>query len=323
MSADATVAARRVRLAERGAGAAYVIGVDGGGTRTTVAIADAEGRELLRHSGPAGLVDPLRPEESAERLVRLLGEAVAAAGLGGPALALCAGLAGVGSVAERERVHAVLANSGVAERVRVVDDGAIALEGALGAEAGVLLISGTGSAAYGRGADGRVERCGGWGMVVGDEGSGFWIAKTAIQRALQAADGRREPTQLLPVLLAALEVERAEELPPRVARAAKAEIAALVPYVVALAEAGDAVAVELMDEAAADLALHAVALGRRLAPWPGAVPVVLWGGVIQNAGFAERVERALKREAAAFEVRGAAADAVTGALRMARAAVAP
>jgi len=321
VKAEATVSDGRVRAPEIGA-APYVIGVDGGGTRTTVALADAEGRELLRHSGPAGLVDPLRPDESAERLVRLLGEAATAAGVRTPALSLCAGLAGVGSVVERERVHAVLAGSGIAERVRVVSDGEIALEGAFGDEAGVLLISGTGSVAYGRGAEGRVERCGGWGMLVGDEGSGYWIGRTALQRALQSVDGRQPPTGLLPVLLAALGVEDADAVPPRVARAPKGEIAGLAPQVVTLAATGDTVATGVLEEAAADLARHATALERRLAPWPAAVPVVLWGGVFQNAGFAARVERALELEGGKFVVRAAAADAVTGALRMARAVVA-
>jgi glucosamine kinase len=123
--------------------------------------------------GPAGLVDPRRPTATAEMLTALVREALAAAELEGPAHSLCAGLAGVGNAAEREMVESALAREGVARNVCVRSDGETALHGALGGEAGLLLVAGTGSIAYGRSEDGRVERCGGWGMVTGDEGSGY------------------------------------------------------------------------------------------------------------------------------------------------------
>jgi hypothetical protein len=89
----------------------------------------------------------------------------------------------------------------VAERVLVTTDGAIALEGALGGCPGILLIAGTGSVGYARGADGRVERCGGWGMIVGDEGSAWSLGRNGLAAALRAADGRGPHTPLLPQLL--------------------------------------------------------------------------------------------------------------------------
>jgi len=133
-------------------------GVDGGGTKTLVALADESGRELVRHTGPAGLVDPRHPTAAAEVVAAVVREAVAAAGLAGTPAVLCAGLAGVGNRAEREAVRGALLAAGVAARVEVVTDGETALEGSLGGEAGILLIAGTGSVAYGRGPDGRVER---------------------------------------------------------------------------------------------------------------------------------------------------------------------
>ncbi|HEX8243346.1 MAG TPA: BadF/BadG/BcrA/BcrD ATPase family protein, partial [Longimicrobium sp.] len=145
-------------------------GIDGGGTKTTLALADDDGRELARRVGPAGLVDPRDPTATAEMLAELVRDALAEAGLAEKPAALCAGLAGVGNERERRQVEAALAAAEVAGRVRVVTDGEIALDGALGGRAGILIIAGTGSVAYGQAEDGRVERCGGWGMVVGDEG---------------------------------------------------------------------------------------------------------------------------------------------------------
>src|SRR5690606_18298443 len=127
-----------------------------------------------------------------EMLTELVREAFAAAGLPGPAAALCAGLAGVGNATERGIVEESLRRAEIAERVMVRTDGETALHGALGGGEGILLIAGTGSVAYGRAPDGRVERCGGWGMVVGDEGSGFAIGRASLTAALQSVDGRGE-----------------------------------------------------------------------------------------------------------------------------------
>src|SRR5690606_35162334 len=130
--------------------------------------------------------------------------AARSAGLEGPARALCAGLAGVGNATEREIVEAAFRRARVADVVAVVSDGEIALHGALRGGPGILVIAGTGSVAYGRGEDGRVERCGGWGMVVGDEGSGYQTGRAGLRAALHAVDGRGAPTELLTDLLGVL-----------------------------------------------------------------------------------------------------------------------
>lgn len=297
-------------------------GIDGGGSRTTIALADAGG-ELLRHSGPAGIVDPRQPAAAVEVVLRLVDEARAAAGATGPLAALCAGLAGVGYAAERCAVQAALERAGVAERVSVVGDGEIALEGAFAGGAGILAIAGTGSIAYGRGEQGCTGRCGGWGMFVGDEGSGYWIGRVALQRALQAEDGRGPPTRLLPALLDALALPGPDAVPPWVGRASKRDVAALVPEVLRVAAAGDEVAAAILDEAAAGVASHVAALHRRLGPWRAGVPVVLHGGVGGEPGFRARVAAALAAVSPALGLRAPLGDAVAGALRLARGAAVP
>lgn len=296
-------------------------GVDGGGTKTLVALADENGAELIRRSGPAGLVDPRHPTAAAEVVAGVVREAVREAGLSGAPVVLCAGLAGVGNRAEREAVREALLAAGVAGRVQVVTDGETALEGVLGGEPGILLIAGTGSVAYGRGPDGRVERCGGWGMVVGDEGSGFAIGRGGLVAALRAVDGRGGQTRLLPLFLELLGVEDVRGIPPWAGRAAKAEIAALAEHVVRAAEGGDAVARGIVEAEARGLAEHAVALRCHLDPWPGPVPVVFHGGVLGSALYSGMVERALAEADPVLRVVPPVADAVAGALRLARAAL--
>lgn len=296
----------------------YYAGVDGGGTKTALGLADAHGRELARRSGPAGLVDPRDPAASARVVAELLREARADAGLREPPAALCAGLAGVGHLAEREAVRQALVSASVARRVCVTTDGEVALEGALAGGAGILLIAGTGSVAWGRSEDGRVDRCGGWGMVVGDEGSGWSIGRAGVAAAVRAADGRGPRTALLPRLMETLELRDPRGIPPWVGRAEKGDVAALAAHVIQAADGGDDVALGILRREAGELALHAVALAARLGPWEGDIPVVHHGGVLNAPLFADLVNGALAMSAHDFAVRPAAEDAVAGALRCAR-----
>lgn len=298
----------------------YLVGIDGGGTRTTVVVAGDDGRELLRRSGPAGLVDPRSPVATAGMLVSMVRQTLGEAAITEPISALCAGLAGAGNPAERELVQSALFHSGIAERVRVVSDGEIALEGAFRGGPGILLIAGTGSIAYGRAEDGRTERCGGWGMVVGDEGSGYAIGRAALTAALRAVDGRGPQTRLLPVLLERLALRDHREIPPWAGRAAKGEIAALAPEVLRLAAEGDSVASTILHQAARDLAEHPAALVGRLVPWSATPRVVFGGGVLQSVPFADLVTRAMRELVpGGFYLQPPAEDALGGAVRTAMA----
>lgn len=300
----------------------YLVGIDGGGTRTTLALADLAGRELLRRTGPAGLVDPRRPAATAEMLAELVRDTAASAGLRGPGRALCAGLAGVGNPSERDAVQEALRREAVAGLVRIRSDGEIALHGAFAGEAGLLLVAGTGSVAYGRAEDGRIERCGGWGMVVGDEGSGFAIGRAALTAALRSVDGRGPETSLLPVLLHALGLPSPDSVPPWAGKAAKSDIAALAVHALREAEKGDGVALDLVRGAASQLAEHAAALARRLAPWSAPVPVVFHGGTARDPIFSHVLRERIARLDLDLQPREAQADAVTGAVRLAREALA-
>jgi glucosamine kinase len=299
----------------------YFVGIDGGGTRTTLGIADESGRELLRRVGPAGIVDPRRPAATAELLVSLVHEAATTAALDGPAAALCAGLAGVGNAAEREIVESMFARAGIAHRVAVLSDGEVALHGTLGGQPGMIVIAGTGSVAHGRAEDGRIERCGGWGMILGDEGGGYDIARSALRAALLSLDGRGPETRLFPLVLDVLGLSTPTAIPSWVARAEKAEVALLAIHVIRLGEKGDAVAREIVSEAALALANHVQALTATLGPWSAPPPVVLHGGVATDPIFAPRLRSVLATLPEPVRIVEAEVDAVTGALDYARSLV--
>ncbi len=171
-------------------------------------------------------------------------------------------------------------------------DAAIALECALGSAPGVIVISGTGSIAFGRGAKGRVLRSGGWGSQFDDEGSGYDIGRKAIQAALRAEDGRGPRTRLGTDICQSLRIGATAEIggldPDRVA--------ALFPVVHRAALEGDSVARRLCIEAGADLAALAAALLSRTGSRKEARRVICAGGVfkaseIVRRSFARRLRR--------------------------------
>ncbi|WBB60055.1 hypothetical protein O7599_31690 [Streptomyces sp. WMMC500] len=273
-----------------------VIGIDAGGTRTRAALARAAGGAALR-TAAAGAGNPRSvPEEVLTDRLTACVAPLAEAGGPGRIAALVAGVAGAepadpddaGTRRTHAALRAALRRCGVGEaRVRMHGDAEIAFAAGPGAPAaGVVVIAGTGASAA-RIADRRqTATTDGHGWLLGDEGSGFWIAREALRAALRALDGRGPATGLVDVLAAATgggggkraAVARIALVDAGFA-GAPVEIARLCPVVVRAAEAGDAVAGAILDEAADRLA-ETVAV---LAPAPGE-PLVTTGGLLAPAG---------------------------------------
>ena len=188
------------------------IGVDGGATHTTALVIDEAGRELARVVGGPGIVNPSDPPACAGRLAALARRAIAAAEAFPPVEELSCALAGAGRRDVREVVHAELVREHIAHRVTVTTDAEAALTDAFDGAAGILLIAGTGSIAWGRAEDGRLERCGGWGALLGDEGSGYALGLGALRSTVRGADGREPAARLHGAVLAELGLERPEAL---------------------------------------------------------------------------------------------------------------
>lgn len=296
--------------------AAAAVGVDAGGSRTRALALERDGGEGARWSGPPAAVDPRNPGETVRVLEELLRRGEAEGGIELPVEALCAGVAGAGRAEVRERLEEDLAASGLARHVRVLTDGEVALADAHGDAPGLLLVSGTGSVAWGRNGRSRVARAGGWGPLLGDEGSGHALARTALRRVTRAADGREEASELGPRLLERLGLDAPQDLVVWVADASRAEVAALAPAVVELADAGVRPAGEIVDDAVEELVAAVEAVLGRLEPWEAPPPLALTGGLLDPDGpLRPRVARAAGRLDLRLEE--GAVDPVRGAARLA------
>jgi N-acetylglucosamine kinase-like BadF-type ATPase len=269
-----------------------VLGIDGGGTKTLVAVVDRSGR-LIR-TAQSGGSNPLdnpgwRAElEAALRPVVTTPRIVAAV-----AALACYGEVDAISAAQSDAVAHALGN----RPQSILNDVDAAHLGAFGGEAGILILSGTGSMAWARDAQGRSHRVGGWGDVVGDEGSAHWIGHRVLGLVSQSIDGRAPASTLVEALFGTLGLDLANpsdgvEGWVSGLTHARSQIAGLAPLAMQAAEAGDAGARSIIDAAADELARHVTAIARVVgaeAPWSYA------GGTFRSRYFLDAVAARIGR----------------------------
>jgi N-acetylglucosamine kinase-like BadF-type ATPase len=257
---------------------AYVLGIDAGGSKTLALLADREGRILDQsRSGSANL-----RSQGEEEVERVLAQVVAALGPPRPLVATCLGMAGIDRAHDKERMTTLLRRLGIEGQILVENDAQVALAAGTSDGVGIVVVSGTGSIAFGVDPSGKRARSGGWGHLLGDEGSGFWLGHAAVRQGIRAAEGRGPETLLGPMIRRQLGLETAEQLlewfyDPHQSRRRIAELAALVEEAAA---GGDAAADALLDDAAWHLAQTARAVARQLELGPS-FPVVLAGGAFR------------------------------------------
>jgi len=257
----------------------YFVGIDGGGTRTLAALTDAAGTVLAQAEGPSGRVNVLDPSAGARELADLTRVVLLNGSISEPVTSLCCALSGAGRVEDRNALEQALRETGVAQTVIIVPDAEAALEDAFGTGPGLLLISGTGSIAWGRSEAGEMGRCGGWGYLLGDEGSAYAIGLAALRVAVRSHDGRVADSPLLGLVVEHAQVDEADALIRWGFAASRADIAALAPAVIEAAT-HDPAAAGIIENATRDLAEHIAALHARLGPWTGTVPIAFTGGLI-------------------------------------------
>ena len=295
-----------------------VVGIDGGGSKTRVIVADEHGTQLGEVVGPASAVRPGQAEHSADVITATVRDALASCEMTHVVpKVLCVGVAGAGRDPERQALWQALVGREIADEIVVHPDFSIALDDAFGDGAGILLISGTGSAAFGRGPNGQIARCGGWGPVFGDEGSGAWVGRRALSVVAASADGREPETALMGAVLTAAQVNDPQELIAWAAQATPAMLATLAPVVSSVADGGDLRANAIVSLAVEELVLHVRALARQLfGDERAATPVAFTGGMLtRGTTLRKRLEHRLKSAVPGAQVHGAEVDPARGAVR--------
>ena len=296
-----------------------VLGIDVGGTKTVCLLADAErfiaeGREEGANLQGAG-------ELALEKVLHSVMEKTLE-GTGAIPAAICLGIAGVDRPADQAVVRGIMSRIGYKARILVVNDALIALQAGVGDAAGIVIVSGTGSIAYGRNDQGEASRAGGWGYVLGDEGSGYWIGRLALRAVVRHADGRGRVTSLTPRLLSHFGAERASELIHKVyhEELSPPSISALAKYVQRARDEGDVVAAGILNLAADELLAAATAVMARLELAEQPFTFVLAGGMFHAVPWlCDQMQLLLPALAHQSKVMRLDVEPALGAVRLARA----
>jgi N-acetylglucosamine kinase-like BadF-type ATPase len=293
------------------------LGIDVGGSHTTVVVGDRNAQVLARADGPGSAMRPGGAEVSAAVIADTARRAAAAADVTLPADAAMVGAAGAGREQEQHELAAALIAAQVARRVRVAGDSEISLAAAFGDGPGILLNAGTGSIAFARAPDARLHRAGGYGWQLGDEGGGYWLGRRALAAAVRANDDLDESSTLLERLLVALGLRHLDDVIRWTATATPAQVASLAPHVLNAAGEGEAVAQRAIGEAAVELARLVSVLARHF-PGADAIAVATAGGLLRSGSpLLRALHDVLATDVPRARLKDGPVDAPVGAVRLA------
>lgn len=299
----------------------HVLGIDAGGSKTIALLADGSGR-IVGEGRSSGANLHTEGELQVEKVLHAVIEQ-ATEGRGKLLDAACLGIAGVDRESDNRVIREIMRRLGFRSNLLIVNDALIALVAGAGASPGVVVISGTGSIAYGVSHRGVAARAGGWGPTLGDEGSGYWIGRRALEAVVRDADGRGPRTHLTPRVLEFFNLARPELLVSEIYHQpqGRRDIAALAPVVDQARADGDLVAAEIMMDAADELAKAAASVIFRLEMRGERFPILLAGGMLKRSDWlAAEVARRMAEVAPRSEVRPLTNEPVLGAVRLAIAA---
>ncbi len=299
----------------------HVLGIDAGGTKTCCLLANERG-EILAEARGGGANLQSAGELEVEKVLHGVMDAVLTDHDVRPD-AICLGIAGVDRPSDAAVVQDIMRRIGHKARTLVVNDALVALVAGAGDKPGVVIVAGTGSIAYGKDAAGRAARAGGWGYLLGDEGGGFWIGRAALSAAVREYDGRGPATLLTQMVLAQMALDSPTQLIHEIYyrdlhRQAIAGLAALVDRA---ADAGDAIAKDILARAGTELTSAAASVIARLGMRGDVFPTILAGGIFRGLpSLARDVTSRLSEVAPRSPVRILDVEPAIGAVRLALAA---
>ena len=296
----------------------HVLGIDAGGTKTVCLLADEAGNVVAEARRGGANLQASGELEVEKVLHQVMDEAIGDRAIV-PA-AICLGMAGVDRADDYAVVGAIMRRIAYKARVIIVNDALVALEAGAPGQPGVVVISGTGSISYGRNARGEAARSGGWGYVLGDEGSGYWIGRAALRAVLRQADHRGPATMLTELLLKHFDVSAPPELIHKVynTNLKPPAIGALATSVQSAFSHGDSVAIGILRAAANELEAFALSVARRLDLVGQPFGFILSGGIFRAVPWLkEELERRLPVAALGSWVRQLEREPAAGAVALA------
>ncbi|MBI2429687.1 MAG: hypothetical protein HYV29_13000 [Ignavibacteriales bacterium] len=270
----------------------YFIGMDGGGTKTHALICDSDCEILAEHVGGPSNFQIIGLEKASETIYALMQSCCESVDCSIKDISVVAcGLTGAGRTGDQERMTEGLKKYAAKKRttlnrVIVESDARIALEGAFKGGEGIILIAGTGSIAFGKDAKGKVHRVGGWGRILGDEGSGYYLGRSGLTAVTHQLDGRGEQTKLTNMISKKFGLTDQIAIINAVYKNGF-DVASIAPLVLDAASKKDRVCLLIVEQAAVMLAEHVKIASKKIivsskAKVRSKVKLAFVGGLIAN-----------------------------------------
>jgi N-acetylglucosamine kinase-like BadF-type ATPase len=275
----------------------FVIGMDGGATKTAAILSDLKGNVLAEEIGGPSNPQVVGFEKVAEVIVGLMEQLSGRVGCKtGDVVSLVAGLAGAGRDGDKEQVKAAIATEARKRKavmgwVGIETDGRIALEGAFKGKPGIIIIAGTGSFALAKDHKGATHRAGGWGRILGDEGSGYTIGRDGLNAVTKHLDGRGKRTILTELIDQRFGLSNQEKIIGAIYRS-NFDVATVAPLVIEAAEAKDGECQRILNKATFELFEHVRVLVNKIEESKGArakIPVAFIGSLISNENVYRKI----------------------------------
>jgi len=277
----------------------YLIGIDGGGTKTHAVLTNLNGEKLFEcFGGPSNFLI-LGTEKVSETLLTLIDSCKNYLNLSYSDISfVLLGTTGAGRRTDAELLendfqsYLTLKNISI-KNFRVESDARVALEGAFSGKPGSILIAGTGSIMFGKDKEGIIHRVGGFGRYIGDEGSGYSIGKKALTAIAKNFDGRGKKTILSELIAEKFEIASSEKLITEVYKN-NFDVASVTPLVLQAAEMMDEIAVQIIESETDELILHLKAMEEKIKE--DVLSVAFIGGILSSKNvyselFATKIKR--------------------------------
>lgn len=292
----------------------FVVGIDGGGTKTAIEIRSIEGRVYLREISDGLNINSHSEAELRSTISNIVSYIASMEGGLNYCKRICLSTAGVSNPKAKAFFSNLFKDMGLLCELIVVGDHESALYGALGKGEGIILISGTGSICYGRNKEGISARAGGFGHLIDDEGSGYAIARDILSQAVRSYDKRIPKSILYDLVLHHIGGNRVEDIVYYTYKrnSSKKEIASLAPLLLEGLKMEDEAAINICKKAAKELASLVVTVVRELHIEGG--EIALLGGILRNyEELRNMVIVILQKELPELKIVEARNDSATGA----------
>lgn len=270
----------------------YVLAVEGGGTKTNSVIADENGKIIAKSTtGPSNFLI-VGFEKACENIIQGLQDCINNSKINNSDIKVAMlGLTGAGRKLDQDNMRKAFKDYSVSKgftfnSIIVDSDARISLEAAFPNKPGMILISGTGSIMFGKDGQGNLYRVGGWGRILGDEGSGFYIGKKGLISSIKQIDGRGEKTLLFDLISEKYNLNSLETIIKSI-YTDNFDIAKIAPLVFEAAEKDDKIAKEILNEAADELLLHIETMIKKI-NFVDKIGLSFVGSIITNDNYIRR-----------------------------------